>query len=142
MIYSVVAFQLTRFIRIIGLETFKGSFRRTCYLQPVLGEDEIQFEEQFCGGHIDPDTLEPVGFLKADGTTGRRKGFICPLGQICKEGENPNSGTANFDTIYYSLLQIVIVGSANGVSTLATFYIGILPFNDCTSVDAGHVPGH
>lgn len=37
--------------------------------------------------------------------------------QVCQENPgNPQSGVENFDTIYYSALQVFIVSSANGVS--------------------------
>ena len=69
---------------IIGLETFKGSLRRTCYLSPTQGEQELQLEDQFCGGYIDPGTLKATGYIQKDNSTGRLKGFICPLGQVCR----------------------------------------------------------
>jgi hypothetical protein len=69
---------------IIGLESFRGSLRRTCYLQPTQGEAEVQLASQFCGGYVDPASLKPVGYLTQSGARGDLKGFICPLGQVCK----------------------------------------------------------
>ena len=69
---------------IIGIQSFKGSFRRTCHLSPVLGEDEISLGSQRCGAYIDPVTLDIVGYLSSDGTNASPKGFVCPLGQVCK----------------------------------------------------------
>jgi hypothetical protein len=70
---------------IIGVQAFRGSLRRACWLQPTLGENEIQLN-QFCGGHIN-STLQVSGFVKGDGTIApTAKGFICPLGQLCKVG--------------------------------------------------------
>jgi hypothetical protein len=81
----------------------------------VLGEQEVQLSEQFCGGHINATTLLPSPYLTAEGTPGDLKGFICPLGQLCKETSNPNLNTESFDNIYSAALQVVIVASANGV---------------------------
>ncbi|KAI8976389.1 Ion transport protein-domain-containing protein [Trametes punicea] len=103
---------------IIGIQSFKGSFRRTCHLLPTLGEDEIDLGQN-CGGYIDPNTLQPVGFLNSEGQNAAVKGFICPLGQVCKEnGVNPEANLESFDVIYYAALQVVIVSSANGWSPL------------------------
>ncbi|KAI0739665.1 Ion transport protein-domain-containing protein [Daedaleopsis nitida] len=101
---------------IIGIQSFKGSFRRACHLS--VGEDDIPLE-QLCGGHIDPVTLQPVGYLDPEGKNAAVKGFICPLGQICKDNaESPEAGMQSFDVIYYAALQVVIVSSANGWSPL------------------------
>ena len=87
-----------------------------CYLQPTLGAAEIQLSQQ-CGGYIDPVSLNRTGFVQRDGSNSDVvKGFICPLGQICREDENPDSGLESFDTVYMSALQVFIVASANGVS--------------------------
>ncbi|KAI0776961.1 Ion transport protein-domain-containing protein [Trametes elegans] len=103
---------------IIGIQSFKGSFRRTCHLLPTLGEDEIALDQN-CGGYIDPTTLQPVGYMDANGDNVSAKGFICPLGQICRENdENPQGNLESFDVIYYAALQVVIVSSANGWSGL------------------------
>ena len=128
---------------IIGIQSFKGSFRRNCYLQPINGEDEIALE-QSCGGYIDPVSFNVTGYInRFNETSASTKGFVCPLGQICKvnihvqavsvcaevlqEGpDNPQSGIEGFDTIYYSALQVFIVSSANGVSTRHLLRIVIL----------------
>ncbi|KAJ7798252.1 hypothetical protein B0H14DRAFT_3886546 [Mycena olivaceomarginata] len=76
------------------------SLRRTCVLESMLGEQPIVLNDQFCGGYVDP-------------------GYICPLGQTCREsGTNPLDGVESFDTIYFSALQVIIVASANGWSPL------------------------
>src|SRR4051812_43577320 len=75
---------LIRYDSIIGVQSFGGSLRRTCVLQPTLGEGPIPIE-QFCGGHIDPVTLKPTSFVLNNGfSIGTAKGYICPLGQICQ----------------------------------------------------------
>ncbi|KAL7278048.1 hypothetical protein ACG7TL_008012 [Trametes sanguinea] len=103
---------------IIGIQSFKGSFRRTCHLVPTLGEDDIDLG-QYCGGYIDPTTLQPVGYLNPQGENAAVKGFVCPLGQVCKENDqSPEADLESFDVIYYAALQVVIVSSANGWSGL------------------------
>lgn len=71
--------------RIIAMQTFQGSLRRICIISPILGEGEIPLEEQFCGGFIDPGSLNATGFVRTDGEiSDTMKGYICPLGQICR----------------------------------------------------------
>lgn len=109
------------FGRIIGIQSFKGSFRRTCRLEPTLGEQEITLSSQGCGAYINSTTLQTMGYITRDGSQGPIKGFVCPLGQICKEDDqNPNNDISSFDTIYYAALQVFIVSSANGVSYILT----------------------
>ncbi|KAF8646018.1 hypothetical protein AX16_007443 [Volvariella volvacea WC 439] len=125
---------------IIGVQSFKGSLRRNCFLQPTLGEEEIQLE-QFCGGYIDPTTLEEIGFVQLDGSNSDlKKGYICPLGQVCREGENPNDNVESFDTIWYAALQVIITASANGWTPLmynmidSEFFISCFFFIICVIV--------
>lgn len=73
------------YCRIIGVQSFKGSLRRSCYLSPILGESEMQLESQFCGGYIDPASLDVVGYIQLNGeNVVKDKGYICPLGQVCR----------------------------------------------------------
>lgn len=71
--------------RIIGVQSFKGSLRRSCYVSPTLGEGELSLSNQFCGGYIDPITMNATGYIQMDNTsTDSTKGYICPLGQVCR----------------------------------------------------------
>ncbi|KAI9570096.1 Ion transport protein-domain-containing protein [Boletus coccyginus] len=98
---------------IVGVQSFKGSLRRSCNLLPVLGENTTQLT-QMCGGHINATTLSPSPYLQLDGTPASiTKGFICTLGQVCQEGENPFGGVESFDTVYHATLQIVVLASVN-----------------------------
>uniref|UniRef100_D8Q6Y7 Calcium-channel protein CCH1 n=1 Tax=Schizophyllum commune (strain H4-8 / FGSC 9210) TaxID=578458 RepID=D8Q6Y7_SCHCM len=108
------------YVSIIGVQSFSGSLRRACYLQPVLGEDEMQLDDTTCGGYVDPDTLNEVPYIMQDGQHSNTvKGYVCPLGQICRESDhNPYSNIESFDTIYYAALQVTIVASANGWTPL------------------------
>ncbi|KAK7696443.1 hypothetical protein QCA50_001100 [Cerrena zonata] len=126
---------------IIGIQSFKGSFRRTCHLLPAFGEDEISLDGQSCGAYIDATTLNVTGYVMQDGTNAAPKGFVCPLGQICRENEeNSNSDLASFDTIYFAALQVFIVSSANGWAPVmyqmmdSEFYVSALFFIVCIIV--------
>lgn len=100
---------------IIGVQSFNGSFRRSCILSPTLGEAEILLQDQFCGGYIDPVTFERTGYIDiSNNTFPTPKGYICPLGQLCKETVNPKHDIESFDAIHYAALQVLIVASANG----------------------------
>ncbi|KAH9840560.1 Ion transport protein-domain-containing protein [Rhodofomes roseus] len=125
---------------IIGIQSFKGSYLRSCNLLPTLGEDYTDIG-QYCGGYVNATTLEVMGYLKQDGTYGAAKGYICPAGQICMEDPtNPDSNMESFDTIYYSALQVFIVASANGWSPImynmmdAEFFVSCLFFIACIVV--------
>ncbi|KAF8063493.1 Ion transport protein-domain-containing protein [Lyophyllum atratum] len=119
-------------IAIIGVQSFKGSMRRTCLLSPILGEQEIQIEGQFCGGYIDPLTLNATGYIQLDGSrVPTSKGYICPLGQVCKEQDNPANNVESFDAIWYAALQVVIVASANGWTPLMYSMIDAEYFFSC-----------
>ncbi|KAF9022796.1 hypothetical protein BDZ89DRAFT_1070394 [Hymenopellis radicata] len=126
---------------IIGIQAFKGSMRRTCYISPTLGEDEVQRDSQFCGGYINPDNLTVMSYIQLDGTNSvDSKGYICPIGQVCRESENPQQNVESFDTIYYAALQVVIVASANGWSPLmyamidSEYFVSCLFFIICVIV--------
>ncbi|WWC88695.1 uncharacterized protein L201_003608 [Kwoniella dendrophila CBS 6074] len=101
---------------IIGVQSFKGSFRRFCVLtDPNNSTNEVILEQQ-CGGYLDPQTLLNIPYLNLDGTPTSisPKGYICPLGQVCKTtDDNPNNGANGFDNIFQSLVQVVIVCSIN-----------------------------
>ncbi|KAJ3558247.1 hypothetical protein NM688_g1042 [Phlebia brevispora] len=128
---------------IIGIQSFKGSFRRSCHLLPTLGQPEIPLSSgQSCGAYVDQDTLEIVGWLANDNVTHAAvKGYVCPLGQICREDPgNPYGDIESFDTIYFSALQVFIVASANGWSPVmysmmdSEFFISCFFFIVCIVV--------
>nr|XP_019045668.1 high-affinity cell membrane calcium channel [Kwoniella bestiolae CBS 10118]OCF24598.1 high-affinity cell membrane calcium channel [Kwoniella bestiolae CBS 10118] len=101
---------------IIGVQSFKGSFRRFCVLaDPNNSTNEIILENQ-CGGSLDPLTLQNIPYLDLDGSRSSisPKGYICPLGQVCKTtDDNPNNGVNSFDNIFESLVQVIIICSIN-----------------------------
>lgn len=72
---------------IIGVQSFRGSLRRTCILtDPYDPANNVTLGS--CGGFLDPTTLLPTSFIKEDGTPSSLspKGFICPLNQVCLVG--------------------------------------------------------
>ncbi|KAI0338514.1 hypothetical protein BDW22DRAFT_1362860 [Trametopsis cervina] len=143
MLASVAYFVIFAMIlfSIIGIQSFKGSFRRNCYLLPVNGEGELPLG-QSCGAYIDPVSRNVMGYINGSNeNASATKGFVCPLGQICREGpDNPNAGVESFDTIYYAALQVFIVSSANGWSPLmyqmmdAEFFVSCFFFIVCLIV--------
>ncbi|KIJ40348.1 hypothetical protein M422DRAFT_256903 [Sphaerobolus stellatus SS14] len=99
---------------VIGVQSFKGSFRRECVFNPD-GPEPIGLGQQ-CGGYIHPDNLTTVGFIPLNGnsSTSYVKGFVCPLGQTCNEmSDNPMSNLESYDNIFYAALQVVVIASAN-----------------------------
>lgn len=108
-VFAVILFS------IIGVQSFRGSFRRSCILtDPNNGTNEINLE-QLCGGHINASTLLTDNYLDEDGTPSSAppKGYICPLGQVCQvQSENPEGNAMSFDNIFYSLLQVTIIASS------------------------------
>jgi hypothetical protein len=118
-----VAFLISFFwllFAIVGVQSFKSSFRRTCvWIDP---ENRSNYTtEQFCGGHFRNDggqlVMEP--YIPAPGMpVGSRKGFLCPEGSLCIEGDNPFNGTQSFDNIFNSLELVFVMMSSNTWSDL------------------------
>ncbi|CAD6887851.1 unnamed protein product [Tilletia laevis] len=106
---------------IIGIQSFKGSYRRSCVWVGAGADQQPGFNytlTQICGGYFGADG-QALGHLNKDLTPSgsSAKGFMCPNGQICVEKDsNPMSGVQSFDNIVASLLQVVIIISANGWS--------------------------
>ncbi|PWN28045.1 hypothetical protein BDZ90DRAFT_239367, partial [Jaminaea rosea] len=127
---------------IIGIQSFKGSYRRSCVWVGDLNEG-INSEpgqnytlSQICGGWYD-ETATKRNHIQADGRQSPigAKGFICPLGQMCIEAaSNPNENSQSFDNIFTSLLEVVIIISSNGWSGVmydmidADFFVSCLFF--------------
>lgn len=73
---------------IIGVQSFRGSFRRTCILTDPLNASNIIDTGQQCGGFLDLSTLQDLPYLLRNGAAAplAPKGYICPLDQICQVG--------------------------------------------------------
>jgi len=79
-----VVFAMTLF-SIIGVQAFKGSWRRSCLWIDPVGQNNVSLS-QLCGGHVDETTGRVSSFIKAgmsSPVSENAKGFICPLGQLC-----------------------------------------------------------
>ena len=118
---------------IIGVQSFKSSFRRTCVwfedlnnVRQNLGHpnnytlniapDNIQF----CGGYLNATTGLAWPWLKSDLSNGteKHKGYLCPKQSLCIEGGNPYNGTVSFDNVLQSLQLVFVIMSSNTFSDL------------------------
>jgi hypothetical protein len=108
-------------LAIIGVQSFKSSFRRQCvWTNPNNPNDTWINNFQFCGGHIDPVSSQPMPWVKMDmsiGTT-QHKGYLCPAYSICQEVGNPYNGSVSFDNIAQSLELIFVIMSSNTFTDL------------------------
>lgn len=110
---------------IVGVQSFKSSLRRTCvwvgpesvgnYTQNIAPENI-----QFCGGYLDAVTGLPMPWITKLGQNGAstHKGFLCPQGSFCVQGDNPYNGTVSFDNIAQSLMLVFVGISSNTFSDL------------------------
>ena len=109
---------------IVGVQSFKSSLRRTCVwvdplgVQPNFTNNAVD-NFQFCGGHIGQNG-NSLPWITGDGKNGTfvHKGYLCPVGSFCVEGENPYNGTVNFDNALQSLELVFVVMSSNSFSDL------------------------
>lgn len=109
--FLIFAFAL---FSIIGVQSFRGSFRRQCILTDPNNSTNIIELGQLCGGHVN-SAVETVSYLLLDGTPAAYdpKGYICPMGQICQTSDvNPNGGSNSFDNVVAALVQVVIITSS------------------------------
>ncbi|KAK4699887.1 hypothetical protein P7C70_g6370, partial [Phenoliferia sp. Uapishka_3] len=147
-----VAFAMVMF-SIIGVQSFKGSYKRACQWTDTTGQYGNVTTSQICGGFIDSLTGKALGYIqKSNGQPSSEgaKGFVCPPPSVCvrsfplaltlKESENPINGVFSFDNIFAALLQVVIVASANTWTTImydmmdADFFVSCLYFIVCLIV--------
>ncbi|KAJ5361521.1 hypothetical protein N7541_002365 [Penicillium brevicompactum] len=110
---------------IIGIQSFKSSFKRTCEWIDPEGQNNYTLNNawdtlQFCGGYLDGTTGEKRPWLDPDGIDSgfSPKGYICPQGSVCKEGSNPYNGTMSFDNIVHSLELVFVIMSSNTFTDL------------------------
>jgi hypothetical protein len=117
-----VAFLISFFwllFAIVGVQSFKSSFRRHCvWINPEESGRNFTNNEQFCGGYLDNNGLAKP-YIPAPGMPeGPDKGFLCPKGSLCIEGDNPYNGTQSFDNILQSLQLVFVIMSSNTYSGL------------------------
>lgn len=118
-----VAFLISFFwllFAIIGVQSFKSSFRRTCVWIDPAGQQNYTNSGQFCGGYLDNVTGDPMPYrtINNQNGTNTHKGFLCPQGSMCIEGESPFNGTESFDNILQSLELVFVIMSSNTYSDL------------------------
>lgn len=120
---------------IIGVQSFKSSFRRTCVWYEHLDtlQDDLRNHKainnytlnmapqniQFCGGYLNDSGPQP--WLRADLIhTGAKnhKGYLCPKNSLCVENSNPYNGTVSFDDVLHSLQMVFVIMSSNTFSDL------------------------
>jgi hypothetical protein len=105
---------------IVGVQSFKSSLRRNCVWQDPDGGPGVINEDQFCGGHLLPGNISQ-GYITVPGRPkgpDNGKGFLCPIGSFCVEGNNPFDGTKSFDNILQSLELVFVIMSSNTWSDL------------------------
>jgi hypothetical protein len=80
-----VIFAATLF-SIIGIQSFRGSFRRTCIMTDPNNASNVFDTGQHCGGYLDPETLRELPYLLQNGQAFSQdpKGYICPQNQVCQ----------------------------------------------------------
>lgn len=103
----------------IGVQSFRGSLRRTCVWVDPTGVAENYTTSQFCGSYLHPDTLEVMPYVFEDGSPGpQAKGFTCPVNSLCVSSENPYGGTLSFDNIFNSIEEVFVIMSSNTYSDI------------------------
>ena len=126
---------------IVGVQSFKASFRRTCvwvgddgsgqnYTMNVAPENI-----QFCGGYLTTNGTQ-MPWLHANGNPGSQhaKGYLCPINSLCVENDlAPYNGTVSFDNIVQSMELVFVIISSNTWSDLMyyltdTDYLGAAIF--------------
>jgi hypothetical protein len=105
---------------IVGVQSFKSSMRRNCVWQNKDGGSNYTNGNQFCGGHLLEGNIRQTYITVAGRPAGpdNGKGFLCPVGSFCVEGENPFDGTKSFDNILHSLELVFVIMSSNTWSNI------------------------
>jgi len=106
---------------IVGVQSFKSSMRRHCVWQSDGVTPNFVNEDQFCGGHL-VEGNKSEGYItftpeRPQGPV-EGKGFLCPIGSLCIEGDNPFNNTKSFDDILQSLQLVFVIMSSNTWSDL------------------------
>ncbi|KAL1587082.1 hypothetical protein WHR41_04007 [Cladosporium halotolerans] len=102
---------------IIGVQSFKSSLRRTCVWDGNNADPpqaNYTLDEQYCGGWWAQDGTK-MPWVYADGQPGatKHKGYLCPVGSYCVEGENPYNNTVSFDNVGNSLEEVFVIMTSN-----------------------------
>lgn len=107
-------------LSIIGVESFKASFKRHCvWTNPNDPTDTYSNEFQFCGSYLDAQTLQPMAYFdELHLSTESIKGYTCPVNSKCIMTENPYNNRVSFDNIAQSMQSVFVVMSANTFTDL------------------------
>ena len=96
---------------IIGVQSFRGSFRRQCVVtDPFNSTNQIALQQQ-CGGYLDSSLIH-ASYLNLGGSPAQvgAKGYICPANQVCMTADsNPDGGSTSFDNVFASLVQVITI---------------------------------
>lgn len=118
---------------IIGIQAFKSSFRRHCVWYSNIEDARRQAltkvpinvtsfaQSQLCGGYLNETTGKESPWLHPNlHSVGAEthKGYLCPQGSLCVEGDGPYNGTVSFDNVLHSLQLVFVIMSANTFSDL------------------------
>ena len=106
---------------IVGIQSFKSSFRRTCvWFDPTGQQQNFSVPFQFCGGQLNNVSGEAEPWVYQNGTPGavKHKGYLCPQQSICMLQDNPWNNTVSFDNIVQSLELVFVIMSSNTFSDL------------------------
>jgi hypothetical protein len=105
---------------IVGVQSFKSSLRRTCVWDGSRADppqSNYTLDEQFCGGWWEWNGTDKnqMPWLFDDGRPGaaKSKGYVCPIGSWCIEGDNPYNNTLSFDNVGNSMEQVFVVMTSN-----------------------------
>jgi hypothetical protein len=80
--FLIFAFAL---FSIIGVQSFRGSYRRQCVLTDPLNSTNVIELGQLCGGYItESGDVAPFLLLDGDVSDVSPKGYICPMNQVCQ----------------------------------------------------------
>ncbi|CAG8581619.1 28361_t:CDS:10 [Gigaspora margarita] len=105
-------------ISIIGIQAFKGSFRRQCVWVDPSGSSNYTLSQQWCGGYIGQDGNHYPYISTNDHPLKPPipKGYLCPVGQ---EGDNPYNNMVSYDNIFSAMvLTFVLAATQNWTDLL------------------------
>ncbi|KAJ5491210.1 hypothetical protein N7539_002777 [Penicillium diatomitis] len=103
---------------IIGIQSFKSSFRRTCVWVDPNGQNNYTSDSQFCGGYMENGIARSWVDSAGNHSPALPKGYLCPQGSLCVEGQNPHNNTQSFDNILQSLELVFVIMSSNTFTDL------------------------
>lgn len=114
---------------IVGVQSFKSSLRRTCVFDganafPPTPNYTLNYLDgngnlQYCGSWLASNgSRMPWLFQNGEWGAADPKGYTCPVGSYCVQGDNPYNGTVSFDNIANSLELVFVVMSTNTFSDI------------------------